>query len=323
MERNRMTKAWERYERGRDYNNRLTPNQYNLVNTNIEFFAGNQWLHLAQTPAMQKLPKPTFNIIKRVASLFVASLTSSSASIGFDELSYYAGDPVDGVETAGSGDGGRDEVQDVNGAAVATAEVQNLLEKFKMDYRIREALFDGAQTGDYCAHFWWDAEATPYGGAFGPYKGAIQMELVDGINVMFGNPNTSNVESQPYILIVGRDTVEHLKEEKKLHDRRKSTEADLLQPDAEYEFQAGVGGRTELDADAETARPFTSICTKRRSGRRTTSTPSPVRFVWRRFWARMDSPSGRPTRTAFLFAPPTASRSIRCGKRKSASSPFT
>ena len=51
---------------------------------------------------------------------------------------------------------------------IATAEVQNLLEKFKMDYRIREALFDGTQTGDYCAHFYWDAEAIPFGGAFGP-----------------------------------------------------------------------------------------------------------------------------------------------------------
>ena len=39
------------------------------------------------------------------------------------------------------------------------------------------------------------------------------MELVDGLNVMFGNPNDRCVESQPYILIVGRDTVENLREE--------------------------------------------------------------------------------------------------------------
>ena len=86
MSEERMTRAWAKYERGRNYNNRLKPNQYTLVNTNIEFFAGNQWLNLDQTPAMQKLPKPVFNIIKRVASLFVASLTSSAASISFDEL---------------------------------------------------------------------------------------------------------------------------------------------------------------------------------------------------------------------------------------------
>ena len=84
-DRDRKTKAWERYERGRAYNNRLTPNQYNLVNTNIEFFAGNQWLHLAQTPAMQKLPKPTFNIIKRVASLFVASTRLQRGPAPFGE----------------------------------------------------------------------------------------------------------------------------------------------------------------------------------------------------------------------------------------------
>lgn len=99
----RVTEAWARYERGRSYNNRLVPNQYNLVNTNIEFFSGNQWVHLAQTPAMQKLPKPVFNIIKRVASLFVASLTSSAASVSFDELSYYAAENLQGM----MGDAGR------------------------------------------------------------------------------------------------------------------------------------------------------------------------------------------------------------------------
>ena len=133
----KLTKAWQRYEQGRNYNNRLTPNQYDLVNTNIEFFAGNQWLHLNQSAAMQKLPKPTFNIIKRVTSLFVASLTSSAASVSFDELSHYSSTNLQ----TGTGDS-------ETAAAVATAEGQNLLEKFKMDYRIREALFDGAQTGD-------------------------------------------------------------------------------------------------------------------------------------------------------------------------------
>ena len=55
---NNETEAWRHYEDGRLYNNRLVPNQYRLVDTNIEFFAGNQWLHLAQTPAMSRLPKP-------------------------------------------------------------------------------------------------------------------------------------------------------------------------------------------------------------------------------------------------------------------------
>ena len=53
---NNQTKAWELYELGRAYNNRLDPNQYNLVNTNIAFFTGDQWIHMPDTPAMRRLP---------------------------------------------------------------------------------------------------------------------------------------------------------------------------------------------------------------------------------------------------------------------------
>lgn len=248
MDKEKMTKAWQRYEQGRNYNNRLRPNLYDMVNTNIEFFCGNQWLHLNQTPAMQKLQKPTFNIIKRVASLFVASLTSSAASISFDELSYYSANSLHSNDEQPQDS---KEPPEVNAASIATAEVQNLLEKFKMDFRIRDALFDGAQTGDYCAHFYWDADAIPYGGAFGPYKGEIQMELVDGINVMFGNPNITDVTKQPYILIVGRDTVENLEAERKAHS---SDSAVSIDPDSEFTHMAGQGGKTELEADAESGK---------------------------------------------------------------------
>lgn len=236
------TQVWENYERGRAYNNSLVPNQYRLVNTNIEFFAGNQWLHMPETPAMSRLPKPTFNIIKRVTSLFVASLTSSATTISFEPLAYY-----DGTNVANP---------DSNAAEFATAEVRNLLEKFKMDYRIRDALFDGAQTGDYCAHFYWDPDALPYGGAYGPYRGEIQMELVDGLNVMFGNPNDRDVEHQPYILIIGRDTVENLREEAEQNQKfRPKTEASgdflehAIQPDYDTQWQAGIGGKHELFPD--------------------------------------------------------------------------
>lgn len=245
-EKNSKTKAWELYERGVSYNNALVPNQYRVVETNTEFFIGNQWLHLPSTPAMNALPKPVFNILKRVASLFVASLTSSGATIRFEPLAYYDGSNMADPQH--------------NAAEFANAAVSNLMEKWKFDYRVREALYDGVQTGDYCAHFWYDPDALPYGGAFGSYKGEIQMELVDGINVMFGNPNTTDVQSQPYILLIGRDTVEHLRwEAERFRKNKKHYESgtankdrDLdaaIQPDSEYNWQTGVGGHTEAIED--------------------------------------------------------------------------
>ena len=239
-----MTRAWELYELGRDYNERLTPNQYKVVEANTEFFIGNQWLNLPNTEAMRGLPKPVFNILKRVASLFIASLTSTGTTMHFEPLAYY--------------DGSNMTDPNHDAAAFANAEVAALLEKFKFDYRLRDALFDGAQTGDYCAHFYFDPDALPYGGAFGSYRGEIEMELVDGINVMFGNPNDRRVQTQPYILIVGRDTVEHLKWEaerfqKNRKDFYKSGKSDdpsspdsKFQSDSEWDRMPGVGGKTEI-----------------------------------------------------------------------------
>ena len=230
MRKNDLPLAWKLYEEGRSYNNRLVPNQYSLVETNTEFFAGNQWLHLPDTPAMRGLPKPTFNILKRVASLFIASLTSSGVTLRYEPLAYY-----DGSGTADS------HSADVT---YANAAVKNLLEQFRFDYRIREALFDGARSGDYCAHFYFDPAARPYGGALGREQGEICMELVDGINVMFGNPGDTRVERQPYILIVGRDTVEHLRAEQALWGGTGDVESD-----GDTAGMTGVGGRTELSGE--------------------------------------------------------------------------
>ena len=42
LDKDNKTRAWQYYELGRAYNNGLTPNQYRTVNTNVEFFSGNQ-----------------------------------------------------------------------------------------------------------------------------------------------------------------------------------------------------------------------------------------------------------------------------------------
>jgi len=228
-----FTRAWRLYEEGRSYNNSLTPNYYSLVDTNTEFYAGNQWVHLPQTPAMRRLPKPTFNFIKRITNILVSQITSGGVSINLEPLSYY-----------GSGEG-----EDVSPTEFAQAELNNLLEKMKINYRVRDAMFDGAQTGDYCAHFWWDPDAMPYGGASGPYRGEIKMELVDGVNVMFGNPNVADAQCQPYILLLGRATVAEMREEYLAQHPGDEVGAAQIQADAEWSEQIATGGKIELHGD--------------------------------------------------------------------------
>lgn len=221
------TKDWDLYEAGKKYNNTVVPNFYDTVDANIEFYSGNQWRNLEG----DELPKPVFNIIKRIISFQVASLTSSKTKLHFEPL----------IDTEAEG-------EELTPADLANAQVSNLFEKFKMDFKIKDALFDAAITGDACAHLYFDMSKKPYGKVYNDIQGEIELELVDGSNVFFGNANNSRVDVQPYIIISGRDTVENLREEAKQY-KQNQQEIDGIQEDKDYNEQAGDSGKLEVEAD--------------------------------------------------------------------------
>lgn len=241
------TKDWNNYEAGKNYNNRLEPNYYDTVNANLDFFAGNQWRNLPDSD----MPKPVFNIFKRVITFLVASLTTSKVKLNYEPLMLTDNTPE----------------LEIDAADVANSQTSTLFEKLKMDSKVRESQFDGAITGDYCAHFYFDMTKRPYNYAPG-IKGEICMELVDGVNVMFGNANSPIVDIQPYIIVIGRDTVENLRAEARRHAKmrqqeqmkaeaqemqdKEETESDgfeAIQEDKENYYQAGSAAEIEVDAD--------------------------------------------------------------------------
>jgi hypothetical protein len=220
------TKDWDLYEAGKQYNNRIEPNYYDTVNANLDFFAGNQWRNLPDS----EMPKPVFNIIKRVITFFVASLTTGVAKLQYSPLMLADNTPV----------------QEISAADVANGQTAMLFDKFKMEFKTRDALFDGATTGDYGAHFYFDVDKRPYNYAQG-VQGEICMELIDGTNVFFGNANNPNVDAQPYIILSGRETVENLRAEaKRYHEPEDDIEG--IQPDKEYQYQAGEAAHIEVEA---------------------------------------------------------------------------
>jgi hypothetical protein len=222
------TKDWNLYESGKKYNNNLKPNYYDTVDANLAFFQGDQWRNLEA----ENMPKPVFNVIKRVIQFFIASLTSSKARLHFEPLL-----------NTDDGNG-----QELTPSDFANAEVENLLEKFKMDFKVKDALFDAAITADCAAHFYFDIDKQPFGMQYPDIKGEICMELVDGGNVMFGNANNPKVDAQPYIIIIGRDMVKNLQEEAKKY-REDQQEIDAIESDKNYDYQMGDNAKIEVDAD--------------------------------------------------------------------------
>jgi hypothetical protein len=242
-----VTKAWQYYQAGINYNNRLEPNYYDDIDINLDFFRGQQWRGLEESED-DELPHPVLNYVRRFITFFVASLTTSNLKI---HLSPY-------LQSAASAEGMTNEQL----TEMVNSHIEFLLEKFKMEYRLREACFDGAITGDACAHFYFDTTVKPYGAESGEIQGEIIMELADGANVMFGNPNSNDKERQPYILITGRDTIASLRKEAIDHGMDEF-EAEAIVADSEYQYQAGDNATIENEDIEEFGKALFIYCYKR------------------------------------------------------------
>ena len=133
----------------------------------------------------------------------------------------------------------------VKNADLANAELKNILENVNFDAKSRTLLADGFDTGDWCLHWYFDMDEQPFKQYRPDVKGTIKCEIIDSTNVMFGNPNTRQVEKQPYIILVGRDLVSNLKEEAKKNGVK---DLDSIKPDTDTQYQVGDNGKVENDA---------------------------------------------------------------------------
>ena len=227
------TKDWELYEAGIKYNQSMygsDKNYYEVIDANIAFATGDQWRNVRA----DGLPKPVFNIIKRVKQFKIASLKADGISITLQPMEY------------------RPQTNDitmqnkVKNTDLANAEIKNVLENVKFDSKSRTLLGDGFDTGDWCLHWYFDMDEQPFKQTNPDVKGLIKCEIIDSTNVMFGNPNTRQVEKQPYIILVGRDLVKNLKEEAK---KNKGGNAELIKGDSDTGYQMGDNGKVENDAE--------------------------------------------------------------------------
>ncbi|HIU22661.1 MAG TPA: hypothetical protein IAD49_03670 [Candidatus Fimihabitans intestinipullorum] len=229
------TKDWELYEAGVKYNQSLygaDRDYYDVINTNIAFANGDQWRNVTG----EGLPKPVFNIIKRVKQFKIASLKSNNVAIQIQPMEYRPDDNDAQMQSS------------IHKTDLANAEVKNILENINFDALSRQLLNDGFDTGDMCLHFYNDVTKTPYK-KYPNIKGVINAEVIDCTNVMFGNPNIKNVEKQPYIILVGRDLVKNLQEEYKRNNKKDQKNANSITEDTMTSYLAGDNSKVELEAD--------------------------------------------------------------------------
>ena len=204
-------------------------NYYDVIDTNIAFASGDQWRNVIA----DGLPKPVFNIIKRVKQFKIASLKADNISIQIQPMEYRPQSNDVAMQK---------KVKDTD---LANAEVKNVLENIKFDSKSRTLLGDGFDTGDWCLHWYFDKEIQPFKAFMPNVKGIIKTEIIDSTNVLFGNPNTKQVEKQPYIIIVGRDLVSNLQEEAKKNGNK---DVSQIRSDTDTQYQMGDNSKVENSA---------------------------------------------------------------------------
>lgn len=176
----------KRYEKAHAFNEQIK--LYETVNTNENFFIGNQW----EGVQANGLPTPTYNMFKRVINFQVSTITSDSLTIrgrAMPSTSKYSMKELEKI------------------AEIVSHQFEAIIRRNKIVAKNREFLRNAAVTGDGCMHFYFDP-TIENGQAV---KGEIVAEVIDNLRVLFGNANSRDVQSQPYIILVRRELVDEVR----------------------------------------------------------------------------------------------------------------
>ena len=77
---NNLSKTWSQYEAGKEYKRRV--GLYEKVRVNERYYRGDQW-----DSTQNELPKPVFNIIKRMIDYMICTVASGNISISYSDKS--------------------------------------------------------------------------------------------------------------------------------------------------------------------------------------------------------------------------------------------
>ena len=195
----------KQFQKGLDFNDRIELND--TVETNENFFIGKQW----EGVQAGGLPTPVFNFLKRVTLHQVANITSDNITLNATPLAAAPNDR---------------EMEKLT--AIVNDEFMALMEHNRVANLTREYMRNAAVDGDGATFTWWDPDVPVGKTADGEQiKGTIRTEVIENTRMLFGNPNSKDVQRQPWIIVFRRDFVDAVEEYAKDH----GGEAEEVKPD--------------------------------------------------------------------------------------------
>lgn len=185
----RKTKAWEQYEAGRAYKRRI--GLYETVGRNQRFYCGEQW---GESAADRPLPKPVFNLVRRVTDYLVGAVAGGRLSV------IYSDDSLLPQPTAAIEESMRRSI------ALLNRHMGYRWEHCHMDKLTYRLLLDAALSGDGVLYCYLDPQAADG-------ESDIKTVVWDNCELYAADMNRADIQSQEYILLAGRECVAALRRE--------------------------------------------------------------------------------------------------------------
>lgn len=248
--------VFSEYKAGTEYKDSIGDNGiYEQSKKNERFYVGDQWYG---ANCGNERPLVRRNIIKRIGEWKLSTISSAPIAVQYS------------AEGVGNNEGMKDreaelEANLMNGARIEGAAedaeinvIMNVLSKYwnttaervKFDDKKQEALRKAYISGTAIAYTYWDERIQTglYADAMKqvPIKGDISLEILDVENVVFGDPNNTSVQGQPYIIVSQRIDVEDAKREAR-RNRISAEEIEKIVPDSadNYNINSGTRGEEE------------------------------------------------------------------------------
>ena len=256
--RNNPAQIFKEYRDGTQFKSGLgTRGLYEQSKMNERYFIGDQWYGVN---CGNDRPLIRHNVIKRIGEYKMSVVGSSPITVSYtaDGIPNTLGlkeaiRPIrDGI--AQGNEAYIEQMMAMSADTIPSNEEVTLImsalsdyfrvtaERVKFNDKCEQALRNAFISGTGIIYTYWDDKVKT--GLYAdenrttPIVGDIGCEVLDVENVYFGDPNLTDIQSQPYILVAQRKSVAELKREAK-HNRRPQYEIDQIKPDNETGYEAG------------------------------------------------------------------------------------
>ena len=250
-------KAWEpaqmfaEYEAGRSFKAGLGKHGlYEQGKTNERFYVGDQWYGAR---CGNDRPLVRHNVIKRIGDYKMAVVSSNPVTVNYSvegvpdttEMRRSARETMDAFAAAQGGAVTPELPPEQETTVVMSALTdyfRTAAERVKLDDLKEQALRNAYIAGTGVLYTYWDDRIKT--GLYAdeahttPIQGDIACEVLDIENVYFGDPNLYDVQSQPWIILAQRKSVEELRREARRNGRPEA-DVDAITADRDTGYMAG------------------------------------------------------------------------------------